>query len=68
MRMGMLWVLSGLLLFSVQLDASARYEGLAGAYTALVDGPDAMFYNPAGLGHVNTATLNYSPYYLVYLS
>lgn len=34
------------------LDANARAVGLSGAYTALASDPNALLYNPAGLGKV----------------
>lgn len=38
-------------------DVGARAVGLGGAYTAIANEPDAVFYNPAGLGYFSNQPL-----------
>lgn len=47
------------------LDANARAVGMSGAYTALASDPNALLYNPAGLGKVKgyQATLMHNQYF-----
>ncbi|HOS34133.1 MAG TPA: hypothetical protein PLO95_13180, partial [Spirochaetota bacterium] len=59
MRRVVLISISLLLLFNVSADENHyinlfvgdRAAGLAGAYTAIADGPEGAFYNPAGLAY-----------------
>jgi hypothetical protein len=38
----------------------ARPMGMGGAYTAVAEGPEATYYNPAGLGYINGITIRSS--------
>jgi hypothetical protein len=53
---------SGLLL---RFDPGARVAGLSGAFTALADDDEALYYNPAALSTLNTSmvSLNHSEWF-----
>lgn len=40
-----------------ELGVSARATGLGGAFTAISDDPNAVYYNPAGLGQIRQSQL-----------
>lgn len=44
----------------LKIPVGARESALGGAFTAVADGPGAVFYNPAGLSQVDTLALGYS--------
>lgn len=46
----------------VKIGQSARAEAMGGAYTAIADDISASFWNPAGLGHIESVayTFNYT--------
>lgn len=46
----------------LKIGQGARAEGMGGAYTAIADDISASFFNPAGLGHIESFayTLNYT--------
>lgn len=41
----------------LQMDLSPRSSALSGAYTAIANDANALFYNPAGLAEINTGSL-----------
>ncbi len=44
----------------LRLGAGARSLGMGEAYTAVADGPDAIYWNPAGLALMRSAELTYT--------
>jgi len=44
----------------LQIGAGARALGMGGAYTAVADGPDAAYWNPAGLSRMTRPEASYS--------
>src|SRR5262245_38594644 len=49
-------------------EQGARAMGAAGAFTARADDPSAIYFNPAGLAHVENGALLLSPNLLYYKS
>jgi len=49
---------AGLVTTLSALGASARVDGLGGAFTGLADDPAALFYNPSGLSQLTAASLS----------
>ena len=49
-------------------EQGARALGMAGAFTARADDPSAMFFNPAGLAHIEGQALLVSPNAIFYRS
>ena len=44
----------------LKIPVGARETALGGAFTAVAEGPDAVFYNPAGLSQLDVMELGYS--------
>jgi len=43
----------------LKIDAGARAAGMGRSYTALANDPNALFWNPAGLGHIRQPEVTY---------
>ena len=48
----------------LRMNSFARSEGMAGAFTAVAEGPDGLFFNPAGLPASEQDTLSVHASYL----